>query len=213
MSLVELRVTEFLNKVDSNEPAPGGGSVSALAASLGVSLTRMVGHLTVPKKTFKAFDETVQKQVFESLEKLSKYKQELIELVDKDTNAFNEIMKAFKLPKSTREEKTVRREAIQDATELAIQVPYQVASTGLKALKECDIFIKYGNQNCLSDVAVGALMLEAGIEGSLLNVLINLGMFKDEEKVAFYKTEVERIKYEAIELRVNYLDAVTNTLV
>lgn len=213
MSLVELKVTEFLNKVDSNEPAPGGGSVSALAASLGVSLTRMVGHLTVPKKTFKAFDETVQKQVFESLEKLSKYKQELIELVDKDTNAFNEIMKAFKLPKSTREEKTVRREAIQDATELAIQVPYQVASTGLKALKECDIFIKYGNQNCLSDVAVGALMLEAGIEGSLLNVLINLGMFKDEEKVAFYKTEVERIKYEAIELRVNYLDAVTNTLV
>lgn len=212
MSLVELKVTEFINKVDSNEPAPGGGSVSALCASLGASLTRMAGHLTVPKKAFKAFDEDIQKQVFESLEQLEIYKNELVQLIDKDTDAFNEIMKAFKLPKSTDEEKVVRRKAIQDATELAIEVPYQVAINGLKALEECDLFIKYGNQNCLSDVAVGALMLEAGIEGALLNVLINLGMFKDEEKVAFYHTEIDRIKKEAIELRVNYLDIVTNAL-
>lgn len=212
MSLVELKVTDFINKVDSNEPAPGGGSVSALSVSLGASLTRMVGHLTVPKKAFKAFDEDIQNQVFASLEKLEVLKKELVLLIDKDTDAFNEIMKAFKLPKGNDEEKKARSKAIQDATLLAIEVPYQVAQKGLEALDECSLFIQYGNQNCLSDVAVGALMLEAGIQGALLNVLINLGMLKDKEKVAFYSDEINRIKTAANDQKTNYLNVVTKEL-
>lgn len=212
MSLVKFKVDEFIKKVDSNEPAPGGGSVSALAATLGVSLTRMVGHLTTPKKAFKAFNEETQNKVLNSINKLENNKEELIKLVDKDTDAFNEIMKAFKLPKASDEEKKARSKAIQDATALAIEVPYQVAMNGLSALKECDIFIQYGNQNCLSDVAVGVLMLEAGIQGALLNVLINLGMYKNKEKVEFYNNEINRIKSEALKLRTLYLDKVNSAL-
>ena len=136
MKLVDLKVTEFINEVDSKAVTPGGGSVSALASSIGVALVRMVGHVTVNKKKFRALDQDIQDKYNNVVNSLLSVKEELILLVDKDTDAFNLIMSAFRLPKETTEEKAVRKQAILEGTIEAIKVPYRVAEISLKALKD-----------------------------------------------------------------------------
>ena len=105
MKLIDMKVLDFTNLVDSKSPAPGGGSVSALCGSLGTSLARMVGHLTIGKKKFLALDVNIQKQFIEVIHSLEGLKNELLMLVDKDTEAFNQIMLAYKMPKDTPERK------------------------------------------------------------------------------------------------------------
>ena len=148
MKLVELKINEFVNEVDSKSPAPGGGSVAALAGSLSSALARMVSHLTVGKKKFRALEETVQGQVHEAMAVLETKKDIYLTLIDKDTEAFNMIMKAFKLPKETDEEKKERANKIEEATVLAIDVPYQVAENAKSVLPALEVLYTYGNQNC-----------------------------------------------------------------
>ena len=126
MRLIDLKVNEFIEQVDSSSPAPGGGSVSALASSLGVALARMVSHLTIGKKKFQAFDEVIQNEYTTRFNHLESILEQLLVLIDQDTEAFNEIMKAFKMPKETDDEKTKRNEAIEKATLGAIKVPYEI---------------------------------------------------------------------------------------
>lgn len=205
MKLVELKVIEFINQVDSKAVAPGGGSVSALASSLGVALVRMVGHVTVNKKKFRALDVNVQDKYNNVINSLESIKDELVVLVDKDTDAFNLIMAAFKMPKETSEEKSLRKQAILDGTIEAIKVPYRVAEISLIALKEIDYVLEYGNINAASDVGVGALMLAAGIEGSLLNVEINLPGLNDTEMISFYKENSKSFLEQAKEIKENVI--------
>lgn len=193
MKLIDMKVIEFINEVDSKAVTPGGGSVSALASSIGVALIRMVGHVSVNKKKFKALDTEIQEKYNSIIENIEHIKNELIELVDKDTDAFNLIMAAFKLPKETPDEKEFRKQAILQGTVEAIKVPYRVAEISLVALKEINYVLEYGNINAASDIGVGAIMLYAGIEGSLLNVKINLPGLVDEEMIHFYNTNSNRI--------------------
>ena len=197
MKLTNLKVTEFISEVDSKAVTPGGGSVSALASSLGVALIRMVGHVSVNKKKFRALDQDIQDKYNKAVEGLESVKEELILLVDKDTDAFNLIMAAFRLPKETDEEKALRKQAILDGTIEAIKVPYRVAEISLIALKNIDFILKYGNKNAVSDIGVGALMLASGIEGSLLNVEINLPGLVDEDMIEFYEDNTVSILNEA----------------
>jgi formiminotetrahydrofolate cyclodeaminase len=111
----------------------------------------------------------------------------LVKLVDEDTESFNRIMAAFQLPKDTPEQLAIRESRIQEATIGAIRVPLETASLALDVLTHLDIVLKFGNKNCLSDLAVGALMLEAGLEGALLNVETNLSAISDPEIVAGYR--------------------------
>ena len=212
MKLTDLKVTEFISKVDSKAVAPGGGSVSALASSLGVALVRMVGHLTVNKKKFRALDQDIQENYNNAIESLLSVKEELILLVDKDTDAFNLIMAAFRLPKETSEEKAIRRQAILDGTIKAIKVPYRVAEISMIALKEIEFILQYGNINAASDVGVGALMLSSGIEGSLLNVEINLPGLVDEEMISYYKTNSNDILRETAALKERIISQVKSKL-
>jgi len=193
MKLTNLKITEFINEVDSKSPAPGGGSVSALASSLGVALSRMVGHLSVGKKKFKALDEEIQVEFRNTIESLEAIKEELVDLIDKDTEAFNLIMAAFKLPKETTEEKAHRSLKIEEGTLEAIKVPYRVAEISLDAVSKFKIIKQYGNKNTLSDLGVSTLMLSAGIDGALMNVKINLPGITDEETKAFYTKNVNDI--------------------
>ncbi len=193
MSLTNKTVTDFIEQVDSNNPTPGGGSVSALVSTLGAALSGMLGKLTVNKKAFKKADLDVQEQFQNTLAEIEETKAKLLGLVDEDTEAFNHIMAAFKLPKETEEEKQARREAIQKATLGAIDVPHKVAKESLSILQHCEILVEYGNKNAVSDVGVGILLLSAGIEGALLNIQINLDMLKDSAKVTYYTKEIERI--------------------
>ena len=181
MKLIDMSVADFTNEVDSNSPAPGGGSVSALASDIGVSLARMMAHLSFEKKKFEQLDEKTKEEFKARFDKLGVIRKELSTLVDKDTESFNEFMKAVKMPKETEEQNKLRAKAIQEATIFSIEVPYKTASLSLEALRLLDFLIKNGNQNAITDIGVGTLMLSAGMEGAILNVKVNLGQIKDKQ--------------------------------
>jgi len=210
--LREMTVVDFVNEVDKKSATPGGGSVSALASSLGLALTKMVGHLSVGKKKFRALEEEVQNEFNDILETFKGYKEEMLVLIDKDTEAYNVVMKAFKLPKETDEEKALRNEEIEKATMVAIETPYRIAVLSLEALKELDYILKYGNKNTLSDLGVSALMLYAGLEGALLNVKINLPGLSDQDVILEYSTKVKQMLFEGRELREDILEKVHSSL-
>lgn len=201
MKLVDLSVKDFVDQVDSSAPAPGGGSVAAVASTLGIALSRMVGHLTVEKKKFKALDEQIKRDYQGVLDHFIVIKETLFTLIDEDTEAFDKLMDAFRLPKETDEEKLARKNAIQTATYKAIEVPYRVASLSLQALGDIEFLLDYCNKNAVSDIGVSALMLYSGLEGALLNVLINVGSISNEEIKARYQKETEQFSTEGEQLK------------
>jgi formiminotetrahydrofolate cyclodeaminase len=182
MKLIDLTVKDFIEEVSSNSPAPGGGSVAALASSLGIALSNMVGKLSITKKKFKALDIEVQNQFISTINELELSRKELTNFIDKDTEAFNLIMDAFKYPKETIEEKEFRSMKIQEATLIATLVPLEVTEFCLESLKKIETILPYANRNTTSDLGVSILMIHAGFEGAIMNVLINIGGLKDEIK-------------------------------
>lgn len=124
--LIKKTVHDFVEIVDSNEPVPGGGSVSALAGTIGAALSRMVGSLTFNKKAFKELPEETQNLLKENSEKLEALKKELEEIVDKDANAFDKVMEAFAMPKDTEEQKEARMAAVQEGYKIALEVPKEM---------------------------------------------------------------------------------------
>ena len=204
MKLVDLSVREFVYQVDSASPAPGGGSVSSLAASLGAGLLRMVGHLTIPKKKFSKLDEVIQQDFIANHESLKALENRLIELIDRDTEAFNAIMDGFKMPKETESEKKKRKKAIE--------IPETIAEIAYQGLQKADFVRQYGNKNALSDVGVSVLMLFAGLEGAVLNVKINLSGVSDDAFVASTTKKIDAMVEEAKTLKDTLLEAIHNDL-
>jgi len=205
MKLVEKTVMDFISEVDSKQPAPGGGSVSALASTLGVSLTRMVGHLTMSKKAFAKLDISIQQDFPKQMSLLLKEKEALLDLVDEDTNAFNQMMKAYSMPKDTQEQIKARESAVQVATIQGIEVPRAVCTHSLACLRELEFLVLYGNKSAISDVGVGVLMMCSGIEGAVLNMKINLPGLTDEELVKNYLQDIQNFMNEMSELRTKFL--------
>jgi formiminotetrahydrofolate cyclodeaminase len=212
MKLIDLKVEEFINTVDSKSAAPGGGSVSALSCSNGVALVRMVGHLSVNKKKFRALEESIKDKFQNTIDSLESIKIELTDLIDKDTDAFNLIMSAFKLPKGSEEEKAFRRTKIEEGTLEAIKVPYRVAEISLEALSKIEFIVLYGNKNTLSDLGVGVLMLAAGIEGAIMNVKINITGISDNKLRDFYSNEATIILESTNKLKENILKGIHSSL-
>jgi len=195
MKLYDLTLKDFVEAIDSNSPAPGGGSVSALSATMGVALSRMVGHLTVEKKKFLALPKEIQYEFIDVNRALILIKDELKAMIDEDTNAFNLIMKAYKLPKNNAIEVMERNQAIQAGTLEAIRVPIKVATLSLSALHQLPIILKYGNSSAISDLGVSVLMLSAAIEGACMNVLINLPGLDDQILKHQYEHQVKDLMH------------------
>ncbi len=175
--LASMTVRSFVELVGARTSAPGGGSVSALAASLGAALAAMMGWMSYGSKKFEHLDETMRKLIPPLDEAMKK----LIPMIDADTDAFNDYMLAMKLPKNTDEEKRVRNEKMQEGLKKAINVPLgvmRVSDTCWQYMRE---LAKHGNINSSSDLAVGAKMLETGIWGAFKNVEINLKQIEDEK--------------------------------
>ena len=193
MYLIDLKVKQFIDEVDSNSPAPGGGSVSALLSVLGISLSKMVGHLSINKKKFLKLDESIQKTFKNNIIVLDNFKKELMPLIDADTESFNLIMKAYSLKKDSEEEIILRNKKIEAATIEAIKVPFRVAYLSLEALKVLDFILEYGNKQTISDLGVSVLALSSGIEGAIYNVMINLGSLKNERIISYYKEKSKDI--------------------
>jgi methenyltetrahydrofolate cyclohydrolase len=177
--LTERTVSQFLDELASNSPAPGGGSAAALAGAAGAALSSMVCNLTLGKKKY----ADVQAEMAAVLQENEKLRKELTLLIDKDTEAFNTVMAAFGLPKGTEQEQTARTAAIQSATKSATMIPLQVMTVCQQALRHTLIVAQKGNKNSASDAGVAALMLHAGCSGAALNVRINLNGLTDTEYV------------------------------
>lgn len=175
--LVNMTCTGFANETASESPAPGGGSISAYMGSLGAALGTMVANLSSHKP---GWDD--QWAYFSQwAEKGQLLKDQLLALVDEDTNAFNVIMNAFGMPKGTPEEKEARSQAIQDATKYATEVPMRTIETSFKVFEICEAMIKKGNPASVSDAGVGVLCARAAVHGAYLNVKINASSLKDKE--------------------------------
>jgi len=201
--LIDLSCDRFIEELASDSPAPGGGSVSALAGSMSAALVAMVASLTKGKENY----WTNQKELEAILAEATNFKNELLNCVDRDTDAFNQVMSAFRLPKSNDEEKLVRTQAIQSGLKTAIVVPLEVAESCLKVLRFTKILVYKGNTNALSDSAVAALMSYAGIQGAIFNIKINLNSVKDQSLISVIKEREEDISREA-ELIINEVLAV-----
>ena len=174
--LIDLDVKKYMENLASNLPAPGGGSASALAGAQGISLVMMVAELTVGKEKYRDWEAYCQKAISDG----TVIQTNFLKTIDDDTDAYNKVGAAFKLPKNTDEEKVARSRAIQDATVLATRVPLRTMEISLEALKVAKSLIGKSNPNCSSDIGVGALNLKSALMGAWLNVKINLPGIKDE---------------------------------
>lgn len=173
--LVDFTIKDFAEETASESMAPGGGSISAYVATLGVSLGTMVANLSAHKP---GWDD--QWEYFSNwAEKGQKYKEELLFLVDEDTKAFNKIIEGFRMPKSNETEIKLRKEAIENATKYATEIPFRVMETAYNSMEVMMEMAKKGLQNSLSDAGVGALCARAAVVGAYFNVRINAKDIKD----------------------------------
>lgn len=212
MKLVEMTVADFSSEVDSNSPAPGGGSVAALASNVGVGLARMMAHLSFGKKKYEVLDENIRLEFVERFNKLGDLRHELVELIDEDTESFKEFMKAIKMPKDTDEEVEDRKRAIEDATIFSIDVPFKTAKLSLEALEIVDYIIKHGNQNAITDIGVGILMIYAGLEGAILNVKVNLIGLSNKELYNTYSESCEKMLEKGKNIKDSLINDIHNKL-
>ena len=185
--LVSKVIRDFLDELSSDSPAPGGGSVAALSGSLGAGLLEMVANLTVGKEKYRESWDDMDKVI----KTCSGYRKRLLELVDEDTDAFNDVIKAFRMPKETEEQKKIRSEAIQKGYKKAIETPFETANLCMKVLEMSHITAEKGNPNSISDAGVGADMAASGLRGAIMNIKINLGSIKDESYVSEMKKEID----------------------
>jgi len=206
--LVDLTVKGFTETTASEAPAPGGGSVSAYMGALGAALATMVANLSSHKR---GWDDRWE-EFSDWAEKGKEKYVELLKLIDEDTNAFNKIMDAFKLPKNTEEEKEARKKAIQEATKFAIEIPFKVMKTAYESMDVIKAMAEIGNPNSVSDAGVGALAARSAVKGAFLNVKINASGLDDKEWLDNIMKEAKMIEKQAEEKEKEILEIVNSKI-
>ena len=194
--LINMNLRAFANETAKDSPAPGGGSISAYVGALGASLGTMVANLSAGKR---GWDGRIE-EFSAWAEKGQNLKNNLLTLVDEDTNAFNQIMNAFRLPKGTDGEKAARSQAIQDATKYAIEVPLRTMEVASEVFVLAEAMVKEGNPNSVTDAGVGALCARAAVHGAWMNVKINVKDLKDKKLAETFLERAEGIAKHADEL-------------
>jgi formiminotetrahydrofolate cyclodeaminase len=191
VKLTDKPVTNFLDELASNAPAPGGGSVASLGGALGAALVSMVCNLTLDKKGY----EDVQDDIQALLARSEALRGELTGLLEADVAAYSGYSAAAKMPRGTDKEKAARAEAMEAALKIATDVPLQIAEAAAKVMDLCMPAAKKGNKWAVSDAGVAVLMAEAALRSAALNVLINLGSFalKDEAFKADRRARLESL--------------------
>ena len=206
--LINMNLATFADETASESPAPGGGSISAYVGSLGVSLATMVANLSSHKK---GWDNRWQEFSIWA-EKGQSLKDQLINLVDADTKAFNDIMSAFNLPKSTDEEKKKRTQCIQEATKYAIEVPFKVMQLSFESMDLIKTMAIEGNPNSVSDAGVGALCARSAVMGAFMNVRINASGLDDKKFVDEIISKGKLIEKETIAAETEILSLVNEKI-
>ncbi len=206
--LVDLTVAGFADETASESPAPGGGSVSAYMGAMGVALGTMVANLSSHKRGWDGRWE----EFSDWAEKGMQYQEELLKLVDEDTDAFNKIMDAFGLPRKTDEEKALRKKAIEDATKNAIMVPFRVMEVAHQSLEVIKAMAEIGNPNSVSDAGVGALAIRSCVKGAFLNVKINAAGLDDKNFIKDIIRKANDIDKKTEDMKIYILNIVENKL-
>jgi len=194
--LVKQSITGFIDEVSRDTPAPGGGSIAALAGALGSALASMVVNLSVGKGEFDAQYE----ELCELAETAQSVKDELVRAIDADTEAFNEVIAGMRMPKDTAEQLALRSEVIRSGYKLAAEVPLRTAQLCRQVLDICQAAANIGNKSVMSDAGVGALMALAGVQGAIHNVRINLPHTKDDEFIARMQAQLGQLISESREI-------------
>lgn len=202
--LIDLSLTDFADETASESPAPGGGSISAYMGALGAALGSMVANLSSHKR---GWDERWE-EFSDWAEKGKSFQTQLMKLVDEDTNAFNKIMDAFSLPKKTEEEKMIRKQAVQEATRFATEVPFKTMQLCYECMSVTKAMAEIGNPNSVTDAGVGALAARAGVMGAFLNVKINASGLDDKAYADKIIREGENIVEKARQLEAEILQIV-----
>ena len=183
MQLAELTVRGFADLLGSDAPAPGGGSAAALAGALGAALTAMVGSLTVGRKKYAEFDGLAR----ETLEKARDLEHRFLDVMERDTEAFNAVSAVFAMPKGTDQEKEAQAAAMQEALQGCTKTPFEMMELSLEALRLTDGLVDRSNASAASDLGCAALHLGSAVQGAWLNVLINIGSLKNKELAEDYR--------------------------
>jgi methenyltetrahydrofolate cyclohydrolase len=205
MPLVDLNLKDFLAKTASNSPVPGGGSIAALSAAIAASLSEMVAHLTIGKKGYEVLEEEMQDIAKDAFQ----YRERLIKYIDKDSNSYNDVIAAFRLPKSTEQEQNNRNGAIQEALKKAALVPLDVARDAFKVIELAGKVIKQGNKNAVTDAAVAVMMARTAALSALYNVKINLASIKDTNFVEEIREEIKHMESEIVNREREFLSDVS----
>ena len=196
MKLAEMQVTEFVNLMASDAPAPGGGSAAALEGARGAALTAMVCALTVGKKKY----ADVQELAVESQKKAEDLKARFVDVMDRDTEAFNAVSAVFAMPKDTDEQKAARKAAMQEALKGCTKTPFEMMQLACETLELTRSLVGRLNASAASDLGCSALSLRAAIQGAWLNVLINISGIADEAFAAEYRKNGEALLAKALPL-------------
>ena len=196
MKLADLKVTEFVDLLASDAPAPGGGSAAALEGAIGAALTAMVCGLTTGKKKFAEFNDLAVEAEVKALA----LKDRFVDVMDRDTEAFNVVSAAFGMPKETDEEKAARSAAIQKGLEGCTATPFEMMEIAVETLELTDSILGKSNDSAASDLGVSALSLRAAVQGAWLNVLINIGSLKNKELAEDYRVKGEALLAKALPL-------------
>ncbi|BAK98422.1 methenyltetrahydrofolate cyclohydrolase [Oscillibacter valericigenes Sjm18-20] len=208
MKLADQTVTSFVDLMASDAPAPGGGSAAALEGALGAALTAMVCALTQGKKKYAEFAELAEGVG----EKAQALKAQYVDVIDRDTQAFNAVSAVFAMPKDTDEQKAARSGAMQEALKGCTKTPFEMMELATKALELTDSVVGRSNASAASDLGCAALSLKAAIQGAWLNVLINIGGLKDQAFADQYRAGGEALLKKALPLADSIYEKVLNSL-
>ena len=204
MKLIDMTVRDYLDLLKSDAPAPGGGSVSALTGAQGLALMLMVADLTLTREKYQA-DHELCRQVKEAGIPLF---ESMSEAMDRDTDAYNMVFAAYKLPKVTDEEKAVRSKAIGEANLIATKVPFEVMTLAHEGLKLASKLVNHSNSNAASDLGVAVSCMETAAKGAWQNVMINLPGVKDPEQAKAFATEGQKILDESVSMANHIIESI-----
>lgn len=181
MKFCDDTIKKFINDLESDMPAPGGGSVAGLIAALSGALNSMVYSLTVGKKSYMALDEKTQDIIRKFQSKSLEFSKRSLEIMDEDRENFLKLMDCYKMPKDTDDEKETRKNAIKENTIKSMEAPLALARECVMFYENLKVMAEYGNKMLLSDLGISAILLHSAIESSIINVKVNLNGLRSEE--------------------------------
>ena len=196
MKIADMKVTELINAVGSDAPAPGGGAVAGLAGGIGVALTMMVNGLTLSKKGF----EDDRERILDAIAKGNELKERFVYVMNRDSEVFDGLIESLALPKDDDAHKAIRRGAVQASFRSCTQVPLTMMEICSEAIDLCAELVGTTNPNVVSDLGIAALTLKTAMQSAWLNVLINVGSLKDQEFAAEYRAKGEALLAHALPL-------------